>query len=170
MNEVSDGKREKSSDRKDETQERDAQKDGGKGATNLTENASRNPKMVENATSKSSSSSDSKYSEKPKDRYSSDKRYDTRDRPPYKNANGYKSGGRGRRDDDRRPSPSKPYRGRGDGKNPGSYRRDDRRDTDYKRGYGIYQNLLKSFLIACIKLFFFLEITLLHHLGTQILH
>lgn len=137
MNEDSDGVRDKSVDIKNDGQSKGEENGGGKPTQNLTENASRNSKIVENGPTKLSSASESRASDKTKsDRYASyDKRYDFRDRG-YKNANGVKGGpsGRGRRDDDRRSSPSKPYRGRQELK--GSYRRDDRRESDSKRPYG----------------------------------
>ncbi|WAQ96320.1 SMG1-like protein [Mya arenaria] len=152
MNEASDGVRDKSSDRKDESQSKDMGKEGGKSTSSLSENASRTPKMVENSGSKQPAS-DLKPSERYRsDRPSYDKRYESRERPPYGNVNGYKPSGRGRRDFDRRPPKTgKPYRGRGDFKGAGgagSYRRDERRDPEAKR---IYDNQDETRLSKLLK-------------------
>ena len=111
MSELSDGEINKSLDRRDEVLAKASSKGGEFGSTNLIENASRPSKMVESGQRNSAAAADNK-SDKPKlyERSSErERKYDSRDRFPNKSINGAKSSptGRGRRDDDRRPSPVK---------------------------------------------------------------
>lgn len=135
MNEASDGVRETSIEKQDGSQADVVENEPDKSDSNLRENASRNQKMV---TSTSESKSDKSKTEKG----SAERRYESRDRGSYRGVNGVKPGpsGRGRRDEDRRGSPTKPFR-KQDPKSsggPSSYRRDSTREQDLKKPYGMY--------------------------------
>ena len=146
MNELSDSERDKTSDKKDGAVTKDSSRNGDSVEPNSNENASRPIKMVESSSQKSSSANSDSKSEKskPPDKYNNDRQYDSKDRPPYRGVNGVRPspGSRGRRDEDRRPSPTKQNfrndrRNERDGRmssrgaNSGSYR--DRRDNDKKQ-------------------------------------
>lgn len=114
MNEASDGVSDKSNDSKNDVKGKTEDKSDGNTTSNLNENASRPTKMVESAGHKSTSAADSKSDKSRNDKFNGDRKYESRDRPPYKGVNGIRpSSGRGRRDDDRRSSPSKPFRKEG---------------------------------------------------------
>ena len=108
MSELSDGERNKSFDRKHGTNAGRYAESGGMPSSNLNENASSfSSKMVESSQKSTAATADTKV-EKPKapDK-SSEKRYEPRDRLPQK-YNGIRSGPvRNRREEERRPSPSK---------------------------------------------------------------
>ena len=137
MNEASDGVRESTIDKQDGCQVALVENEADKTDSNLSENASRNQKMVENSATKLSSSSDQKVDKSKSDKGSTEKKYESRDRGSYRGVNGVKAvpSGRGRREDDRRSSPTKPFR-RQDPKSSGTYRRDSNRELEPKKAFG----------------------------------
>lgn len=127
MSELSDGERKKSFDRKHGSNATRVLESGDMPGSNVNENASNLPtKMVESSQKSSAATTDSRSEKtKPPDK-SAERKVEPRDRIPPKYNNGIKSGPvRSRREEERRPSPSKSYR-RPEFRSPasGSYRRE----------------------------------------------
>ena len=125
MSELSDGERKKSFERNYGANSTRGLEASVLPGSNVNENASSlQTKMVESSQKSSAATADVKPRTKPPDK-ELERKVDPRDRIPPKYNNGIKSGPVRRREDDRRPSPSKTYR-RPELKSPasGSYRRD----------------------------------------------
>ena len=128
MSELSDGERNKSFDRKHGANAGRYAESGGLPGSNLNENASSfSSKMVESSQKSTAATADPKIEKpKPPDKGAEKPRYEPRDRFPPK-YNGIRSGPvRNRREDERRPSPSKSSYRRPEMRSPssGSYRRE----------------------------------------------
>ena len=132
MSELSDGERKKSLDRKLGANAARVFESGDLPGSNVNENASSlSSKMVESSQKSTAATADTKTEKsKPPDK-SVEKKFDPRDKLPPK-YNGIRSGPvRNRREDERRPSPSKSSYRRPEMRSPasGSYRR----DPEFKR-------------------------------------